>query len=179
MDHHPDALPDLDPMRAEEDIRQQVGNLKLDLAAMSAVSNIYRAASAIRYHMEQTALARHGLSWTAFSTLFVLWIWGTQESRHLAVRTGITKGTLTGIVRTLQKRGLCTRTQRADDRRLVTIALTPAGEETIRELFPEFNAQESYVTSRLNAQQKEQLAALLRLVIGTLDGSEVGGEHLS
>ena len=170
MDHHSNAVPDLDPVRAEEDIRARVGDLELDFAAMAAVSNIYRAASAIRHHMEQTVLARHGLSWTAFATLFVLWIWGAQESRHLAVRTAITKGTLTGIVRTLQKRGLCTRTQRADDRRLVTIALTPAGEEAIRELFPEFNAQEAHVTSQLTMAQKEQLAASLRLVIGTLDG---------
>ncbi|HSK96746.1 MAG TPA: MarR family transcriptional regulator [Euzebyales bacterium] len=175
MDQHSnDAVPDLDPVRAEADIRQRVGDLELDFAAMAVVSNIYRAASAIRNHMEQTVLARHGLSWTAFATLFVLWIWGAQESRHLAVRAGITKGTLTGIVRTLQKRGLCTRTQRADDRRLVTIALTPSGEEAIRELFPEFNAQEAHVTSQLATAQKEQLAEALRSVINTLDGA---GEH--
>lgn len=165
-----DTTPDTDQLRAEADIRRRVGDMDLDFHAMAVVSNIYRAASAIRYHMEHTVLASHGLSWTAFTTLFVLWIWGEQESRHLAARTGVTKGTLTGVVRTLQKHGLCTRRQQAEDRRVVTVGLTPRGRRVIVELFPEFNAQEAQVTSRLSVTEKDVLAAALRTVITTLNG---------
>jgi MarR family transcriptional regulator, organic hydroperoxide resistance regulator len=162
--------PDIDQLQAEADIRRRVGDMDLDFHAMAVVSNIYRAASAIRYHMEKTVLGSHGLSWTAFTTLFVLWVWGDQESRHLAARTGVTKGTLTGVVRTLQKHGLCTRRQQEEDRRVVTVGLTPKGRRVIIELFPEFNAQEVHVTSRLTTGEKGELAAALRTVITTLNG---------
>ena len=72
---------------------------------MAAVSNIYRAANAIRNHMEQKVLADEDLSWAAFTVLFVLWIWGDQQTRHLAAEAGVTKGTLTGVLKTLEKRG--------------------------------------------------------------------------
>ena len=41
--------------------------------------------------------------------LFVLWIWGDQQTRHLAEEAGVTKGTLTGVLKTLEKRGLARR----------------------------------------------------------------------
>jgi MarR family transcriptional regulator, organic hydroperoxide resistance regulator len=64
-----------------------------------------RAANAIRHHMEQQVLAEEDLSWAAFTVLFVLWIWGDQQTRHLAAEAGVTKGTLTGVLKTLEKRG--------------------------------------------------------------------------
>ena len=72
---------------------------------MAAVSNIYRAANVIRNHMERQVLADEDLSWAAFTVLFVLWIWGDQQTRHLAAEAGVTKGTLTGVLKTLEKRG--------------------------------------------------------------------------
>lgn len=162
-------------VQAELDIRARLTqrglDADLDFAAMSAVSNIYRAASAIRNHMEQTALAKYDLSWTAFTTLFVLWIWGDLESRHLAARAGVSKGTLTGVVRTLGNRGLCWREQRDDDRRFVVVGLTDEGRRCIESLFPRFNEEEARVTSRLGPDEKADLAAHLRAVITTLDGA--------
>jgi hypothetical protein len=52
-----------DLVQAERDIRARVGDSELDFAAMAAVSNIYRAANAIRNHMEQQVLAEEDLSW--------------------------------------------------------------------------------------------------------------------
>ena len=61
-----------DLVQAERDIRDRIGGQHLDFAAMAAVSNIYRAANAIRHHMEQQVLAEEDLSWAAFTVLFVL-----------------------------------------------------------------------------------------------------------
>ena len=91
-----------DLVQAERDIRARIGEQELDFAAMAAVSNIYRAANAIRHHMEQKVLADEDLSWAAFTVLFVLWIWGDQQTRHLADEAGVTKGTLTGVLKTLE-----------------------------------------------------------------------------
>ena len=85
-------------VRAERDIRARIGDLPLDLAAMSAISNIYRAASTVRHHLEQKVLSDENLSWAAFTVLWVLWIWGEQETGQVAAEAGVTKGTLTGVL---------------------------------------------------------------------------------
>src|SRR3974390_3931110 len=98
-----------DLVQAERDIRNRIGGQHLDFAAMAAVSNIYRAANVVRNHMERKVLADEELSWAAFTVLFVLWIWGEQQTRHLAAEAGVTKGTVTGVLKTLEKRGVAGR----------------------------------------------------------------------
>src|SRR6201981_833042 len=151
---------DQDLVQAERDIRARIGDSELDFAAMAAVSNIYRAANAIRNHMERKVLADEDLSWAAFSVLFVLWIWGDQQTRHLAEEAGVTKGTLTGVLKTLEKRGLTRRRAHDADGRLVLGSLEPKGAAMIERLFPAFNMGEASVSSALTEQEKAQLAGL-------------------
>jgi MarR family transcriptional regulator, organic hydroperoxide resistance regulator len=154
-----------DLVRAERDIRARIGEQHLDVAAMAAVSNIYRAANVVRNHMERKVLADEDLSWAAFTVLFVLWIWGDQQTRHLAEEAGVTKGTLTGVLKTLEKRGLARRRTHEGDGRLVLVSLEPKGLAVIERLFPAFNMGEAYVSSALSEREKAQLATLLRKII--------------
>src|ERR1700748_3049550 len=158
-----------DVVRAERDIRGRIGDQPLDFAAMAAVSNIYRAANVIRTHMERKVLADEELSWAAFTVMFVLWIWGDQQTRHLAAEAGVTKGTLTGVLKTLEKRGLARRRGHDADGRLVLVSLEPKGQEVIERLFPAFNGGEAQVSGGLTAREKDQLAALLRTIIRTVE----------
>ena len=160
-----------DLVQAERDIRGRIGDQHLDFAAMAAVSNIYRAANAIRHHMEQQVLADEDLSWAAFTVLFVLWIWGDQQTRHLAAEAGVTKGTLTGVLKTLEKRGLARRRGHDQDGRLVLVGLEPKGVAVIERLFPAFNLGEALVSSGLTEQEKDQLASLLRKIIRSAENS--------
>ncbi len=166
-----------DLIQAEADVQRRVGDLPLDFSAMAVVSNLYRAAAAIRNHMERGVLAEHKLSWTAFVTLFVLWVWGDMEARHLAREANVSKGTLSGVVATLERRGLCFRRRNSNDRRLVTVGLTEDGKATIRDVFPMFNAQESFVTSRLSESRRKQVASGLRTIIRTLESSQGTGKE--
>ena len=138
-----------DLVRAEREIRDRIGDQHLDFAAMAAVSNIYRAANVVRNHMERKVLADEDLSWAAFTVLFVLWIWGDQETRHLAAEAGVTKGTLTGVLKTLEKRGLARRRAHEGDGRLVLVSLEPKGLGVIERLFPAFNMGEAFVSASL------------------------------
>jgi DNA-binding MarR family transcriptional regulator len=158
-----------DLVQAERDIRNRIGDQHLDFAAMAAISNIYRAANVIRNHMERKVLADEDLSWAAFTVLFVLWIWGDQETRHLAAEAGVTKGTLTGVLKTLEKRGLAQRRAHEADGRLVLVRLEPAGLGVIERLFPAFNMSEALVSSRLTEREKDQLASLLRKIIRSVE----------
>ena len=156
-------------LRAERDIRDRLGDRPLDFVSLQAISNIYRAAAAVRRRAERGVLARHDLSWGGFTILWVLWVWGEMETAELASECDLAKGTLTGMVTTLEKQGLVERSRVASDRRRVTVALTDDGLSTIEELFPEFNQFERSMTEGLEAGDKNELARLLRSVIINAD----------
>ena len=155
--------------KAEQDIRNRLEDHVLDFSAMSAVSNIYRSGSAIRNHMERSVLSDYELSWAAFTVLWVLWIWGTQETGHVASEAGITKGTLTGVIKTLQTRKLIRRIAHRDDRRRASIELTKSGERLIEALFPQFNRHETLAVSALTPSEQRELTRLLRLVLRNIN----------
>lgn len=156
-----------DLIHAERDVQARVGSEPIDFAAMGVISNVYRVASAMRNHMEREVLAPYDLSFTAFVVLFVLWIWGDSESYLLAARAGITKGTLTGVVKTLEKRELCARIPHDSDKRRVIVGLTSNGQAIIEKIFPLYNREETRLVQ--NLQQQEQLAMghSLRTVLRT------------
>ena len=158
-----------DLVQAERDIRARIGDSELDFAAMAAGSNIYRAANVIRNHLERTVLASEDLSWAAFTVLFVLWIWGDQQTRHLAAEAGVTKGTLTGVLKTLEKRGLAKRRAHDGDGRLVLVSLEAKGLGVIERLFPAFNQGEAAVSATLAEEEKSELASLLRKIIRSVE----------
>jgi MarR family transcriptional regulator, organic hydroperoxide resistance regulator len=154
-----DALP------AERKVLERLGHLPLDFRAMGVVSNLFRASTAIRRHMEATILAADRLSWTSFVALWVLWVWGEMESRDLAAAVGISRPTSTGVVTTLERRGWVERRRSDDDGRMVRVALTPAGERTIADLFPRFNDEERALTAHLSSEQQDAMAAMLRSLL--------------
>ena len=151
-------------LQAEADIRARLEGQPFDFHAMSAIANVYRAGTAVRNHMERSVLAAYDLSWVAFTVLWVLWIWGSQETGHVAEEAGVTKGTLTGVIKTLQSQKLIKRTPHRDDRRRVSISLTAKGTKVISQVFPIFNLHEREAVSVLSATEQRELARLLRKV---------------
>jgi DNA-binding MarR family transcriptional regulator len=157
----------------EAAVAARVGALHdIDFSSMNVVQNVYRVANAVRSRMERDVLGESGLSWTSFTALFVLWVWGAQETRHLAEECGVTKGTLTGVIATLESKGLVQRTTPERDGRLVVVSLTPAGRALIRRLFPRFNERETEVVEVLTASEQETLTRLLRKVLRNVESGE-------
>jgi MarR family transcriptional regulator, organic hydroperoxide resistance regulator len=149
----------------EQDIIAAIGDRPFDFVSMEAMANIYRAAAAIRRRAEQGVLSGASLSWGGFTTMWVLWIWGEMETGRLAVECDLSKGTLTGILNTLEGRGLVARQRLDADRRRMLVALTAEGTAMIESLSPRFNRFETETTSSLGADEKRELARLLRTVI--------------
>jgi MarR family transcriptional regulator, organic hydroperoxide resistance regulator len=155
----------------ETAVTERLGGLPLDFAAMAAVSNLYRAVNSIRNHLEQSVLRPANLTWTAFVVLWVVWIWGEMESRHVAAEAGVSKGTLTGVARTLESRGLLARRTHPGDGRMVLLRLTPAGTRLMTHLFPAFNGEEAFVLDGLNERRIKTLAATLRHIVSHLEAA--------
>ncbi|MGH8952018.1 MAG: MarR family winged helix-turn-helix transcriptional regulator [Acidimicrobiia bacterium] len=157
-------------LAAERDIRARLGDRPFDFEALLAVSNIYRAANAVRNRMERDVLAPAGLTWGGFTILFVLWVWGDRETGQLAEDCGLAKGTLSGMLTTLEKGGLVERSRHSGDGRRVMVTLGDPGRDAIESVFPEFNRYEAKFTADLDDEERRELARLLRLVTATADG---------
>ena len=155
----------------EHAVAERLRGLPIDVAAMAVVSNIYRAAGTVRNHFERTVLQPYDLTWTAWVVLWVVWIWREIETRHVATEAGISKGTLTGVASTLERRGLLTRRSHPSDARRVLLQLTDEGAELMGKLFPEFNRTEQFVTADLSDRDKLRLAQALRGIVQHLEGT--------
>ncbi len=156
----------------ENAVRTRLSGLTLDYEAMAVASNLFRAANAVRNHLERTVLHPHDLTWTAFVVLWVTWIWEPVETRVIAEEGGFSKATLSGVLATLEGRELVTRERSTTDGRLVLVRLTPAGRRLMKRLFPEFNEQERAVVSGLPKEQLPEAAQMLRSMATSASGED-------
>ena len=154
---------------SEEATRRRVQHLPLDFPASHGLLSLYRAANAVRGALTNSVLRPHDLTWTGFLVLWTLWIFESMETRDVAESVGISKGTLTGVAKTLTARGLVERIPGTQDRRLVNLELTAEGIALMEELYPEFNAVESKLVADLKARQLEGMTAALRTLVETAE----------
>ena len=147
---------------------QRVAGLRINLESMALVSNIHRASTTIRDHFERSVLTEADLHWSAFVTLWCLWIYGELETRRLAVEAGVAKSTLSGILNTLEARKLVRRRVNEAERRLVIVNLTAQGAALISTLFPRFNAEETRIVARLGHAEMRAATAAIRTILATI-----------
>ena len=164
---------DRDLVRAEREVRAAFTGLDLDLTSLAAVSNIFRAATAVRNHMESGVLAQHELSWSAFTTLFVLRVWGEMDARSLANEAGVTAATLTGVMKTLEARQLLRRKHDRADGRRVLVGVPSRGRKVVHEIMPASNRHEGLVTQALTEDEQIDLAHALRTILRTVEAIDL------
>jgi DNA-binding MarR family transcriptional regulator len=155
----------------ERQVSERLSHMTLDFQAMAVTSNLFRAASAVRNHFERTVLSQHDLSWTAFVVLWVTWIWEPIETRDIAEEGGFSKATLTGVLTTLEGRGLVEREKSPTDGRLVLVRLTDSGRTLMNGLFPEFNGEEKSIASVIADADQPLVAEALRAITERAEGS--------
>ncbi len=160
---------DSTPSKTELDAKKQLKGLGIDHDSMAALSNVFRVATKFRTYVERNILDHYDLSFTGFTILWITWIRGPQEFKELAIDCGVSKGTLTGIIKTLVKTGYISRKPHKTDGRRLMIQLSPKGRSLISRIFPRVNDAEVLFTTDLKAQEKRKLAELLRIILHTLD----------
>jgi len=153
----------------EQATREKVQHLPLDFAASHATLSVYRAANAVRAHLTNTVLRPNDLTWTGFLVLWTLWIWDSMETRDVAESVGISKGTLTGVAKTLVARELIERVPSTVDRRLVSLRLSTAGIALMERIYPEFNRAESHVVSDIKSDDLVTMTEALRHMVETAE----------
>ena len=111
-------------------------------------------------------LADHGtcsdVTVSQFGVLEALHHLGPLRQGEISAKLLRSGGNITLVVDNLEARGLVQRTRDASDRRVVTVALTEAGEALIAELFPQHVCAIVEEMRVLTADEQETLGCLCR-----------------
>lgn len=79
----------------------------------------------------QAIAERHGLTFPQLIALLRLYRNGAMAMSELSAHLAVTRGALTGLIDRLEENGLVSRCPDAQDRRVITLTLTPRGKETM------------------------------------------------
>jgi DNA-binding MarR family transcriptional regulator len=110
--------------------------------------------------MQNATTRAAGLTPAQFAVLNMLWEKDATSFKDLASAIWCTPATMTGIVDTLEKKGLVTRQANPDDRRSLLVCLTPAG-RALQHQVPSMCACFQNCCEGLNAKETQQLSELL------------------
>src|SRR5688572_2733852 len=110
----------------------------LDPSATEVFLHLLRAGDEA-FRVVESHLAQHEVTQGGFGVMMALWGNCQREGSgndkltpaELAERTGVTRATITGLVDTLERAGLVSRTPHREDRRMMCIGLTKRGEKAL------------------------------------------------
>ena len=116
------------------------------------------------------SLAAHGISEGRLRILAILLIEDRPLAHsELAEQSGVTRGTITGLVDGLERDGLVRRTPSEDDRRVTLAELTREGAAHIESIMPEHLARIALMTAGLSKKEQKSLVRLLSKLRRGLD----------
>ena len=135
--------------------------------ALDTYIKLRRAVNAVG-HLEGAEMRTAGLTESQFGVLEALLHLGPLCQRELAGKVLKSAGNMTTVVDNLERRGLVERRREGDDRRVVTVHLTPRGKQLIKAVFPRVVRVLVDAFSTLTSTDQKQLAALC-LRLGTTE----------
>ena len=157
--------PDLDHFASAAKQRVSAAVPDFDPAAWSVALDLVRLTDRIEADFERNVHRPLGLTWAGFRLLFRLWVVGPQGTSRLSRALHTTAPTVSSVVKTLERRGLITRTRIADDARAVSIALTPLGEELVATAFARQHEREQAWFAGLDPDDSAALRRILQQLL--------------
>jgi DNA-binding MarR family transcriptional regulator len=155
-------------MRVEPDhARRHPGADKL---ATECVVNLIRAESLVARELDRI-FRPHGLTNPSYNVLVILAGAGSPLSPYvIGERLLVTRGTVTGLLDSLERRGLVRRTPHPADRRMLLVELTEAARPLMRKVARDLLPAQAGMMAALSASEKETLVQLLGKVQNHLQG---------
>lgn len=145
----------------------------VDVSPLEVLSRVTRLAR----HLERqrsVVFARHDLETWTFDVLSALRRAGPPcelSPGQLLADTLVTSGTMTNRLNHLEKRGLVRRTPDPKDARSVRIRLTADGRRRVDGALKDLVVREDALLGGLDADQRSELATLLKVVVAPFDSS--------
>ena len=122
-----------------------------------------------RRQYELDAWMHLNLSIGQLKSLFFISNRGATSLSKLAAALRVTPTNTTGIVDRLLKRGLITRTESPDDRRVLLLRTTPLGDELIAELRQKRKERMAELFNRLSEEEAKYMAEALKIMVRVIE----------
>ena len=153
----------------ERDVGTHYKGRPAEVRALDAYIKLVRATSSVGARLARH-LASAGLTPTQLGVLEALLHLGPLGQRVLGAKLLMSGANITMVVDNLERRDLVRRERGGDDRRSVTVHLTPDGRRLISKVFPEHAAAIAEAFSPLTAAEQDELARLTKkLGLGARD----------
>jgi DNA-binding MarR family transcriptional regulator len=136
-------------------------------ASMPEVFQLIEQVSKKLKQFQRRTTREAGLTPAQYFILSLLWENDRMPFKDLAAASLTSRPTITGIVDTLEKKGLVTREPNPADRRSLLVSLTKKG-ESLRQATPTLESIFTSCCSSLSPVEIQQLTALLQKLNGTL-----------
>jgi DNA-binding MarR family transcriptional regulator len=165
----------------------------LDPSACDVFLNLLRTGDEV-FRVTENNYASHGLSQGRFGVLMLLKKRGASAPEDagvgerclpagpltpaaLAEAAGVTRATMTGLIDTLERDGLAKRVRDANDRRMMSVNLTPKGRKLLEKILPLHFRAMAEVMSPLKESERKTLVRLLNKILqhaSTLTPAQAG-----
>jgi len=129
--------------------------------SLATVRELVRAYQAFSSYSE-TFVRQYDLTPAQFDVIATLGNTQGLSMGDIGDKTLITKGTLTGVVDRLEKKGLVTRETPPENRRSVIVSLTTEGDELFRQVFPAHIADIHQHLEAVDTSEMELMQVLLK-----------------
>lgn len=130
-------------------------------SALDSYIKLTRAVSSVEARLFSSDLIED-LTPSQFGVLEILYHLGPLSQGEVSAKLSKSTGNLTLVLDNLEKQGLVRRERNQQDRRVVTIHLTPQGELLIRRIFPQVAAAVTSMFSSLTLEEQEELGKLCK-----------------
>lgn len=151
----------------------------LDPSAAEAFLHLLRTGDEVFGHTDRN-LGNHNISHGRVGVMMLLWrsaqsretrlvgadvcVSGPRTPAELADAAGVTRATMTGLIDTLERDGFVKREPDPDDRRMMSVRLTPAGERFLGDFLPGHFQAIASLMSPLTETERKTLVHLLSKV---------------
>lgn len=141
----------------------------VDPRALRLMDEMIHVSRAI-YHVGGQSLDEAGLSFAQYRVLMHLFFaegMGDQSELNpseISMRQGVSRNTMSALIRNLEEEGLVERRLDAEDRRRFNISLTPAGRELVSQYARQHLEATGHCFSALTNEEQETLFQLLTKV---------------
>lgn len=134
---------------------KEIENISFDL-----IKGIKKANNQI-LKQENDIVKEYNLTTSQYGVLECLYIKGNMCINELIERLISTSGTMTVIIKNLEKNGYIIRENKCDDRRSYNIVLTEKGTEIVKKILPKRKKQANDFADTLSKKEQEELLDLL------------------
>ena len=151
----------------------------LDPSAAEAFLHLLRTSDEV-FGVTDRNLGDHNISHGRFGVLMLLWqggearpaspmapdlcVPGPRTPAELADAAGVTRATMTGLIDTLERDGFVKREPDPDDRRQMSVRLTPRAEKFLRAFLPGHFQMITALMSPLSEAERKTLVRLLNKI---------------